>query len=217
MRSSVRYHAVEVGARLLIDPLLHTVRFEVRGSEYLERLTRDRRPFIYVLWHGRLLPLTFYHRHREIVTIISQSRDGEHIARVVRRWGYEVIRGSSSRGGSDALRQLVRRLRAGRNLAITPDGPRGPRQKMKPGALIAARLSGAPILPVSAGCDRAWWFEGWDRFLIPRPFATVRMAYAEPQAIPPDADGTELERRALILEDVLNRLTEDVDAGVGFA
>lgn len=217
MRDDLRYGATDLASRVLLDPLLATTRFQVSGAEHPEALRRAGQPFIYVLWHGRLLPLTYYHRGRDIVTIISRSRDGEHIARVVERWGYEVIRGSSSRGGTDALRQLVRRIRAGHDLAITPDGPRGPRQKMKPGALLAAQLSGAPIVPLSGGCDRAWWFEGWDRFLVPKPFATVRLAYGKPHVIPRDADDAELERRGAALEETLDRLTEEVDAGVGFA
>lgn len=217
MRDGARFHAIELASRIALDPLLSTVRFQVRGGEIPDSLRAAGQPFIHVLWHGRLLPLTWYHRKQDIVTIISQSRDGEHIARVVERWGYEVIRGSSSRGGTDALRQLVRRIRAGRELAITPDGPRGPRQKMKPGALLAARLSGAPIVPLAGACDRAWWFEGWDRFLVPKPFATVRMAYGRPHTVPRDADDAELERRGALLEAALDRLTEEVDAGVGFS
>lgn len=217
MRERLRTGAVDVAGRVLLDPLLSTVRFQVRGRERVDALAERGEGWIYVLWHGRLLPLTFYHRQRNIVSLISQSRDGEHIARVVERWGYEVIRGSSSRGGSEALRQLVRRARSGRVLAFTPDGPRGPRQKMKPGALLTARMAGTALVPLAAGCDRAWWFEGWDRFLVPRPFATVRVAYGEPCRVPADADEAELERRASLLEAELNRLTEEVDAGVGFA
>lgn len=213
-RAGWRFAAVDLLARAALDPLLATVRFRVRGEEHLLGLAG--RPFIFVLWHGRLLPLTYRHRRQGISTLISASRDGEHIARVVRRWGYRVVRGSSSSGGGEALRRLVRELRRGRLLAITPDGPRGPRQRLKPGAVMAARLGGAPLLPLSAGCSRAWWLGGWDRFLVPKPFAAVRVAYGEPHVVPRDADEAELERARVRLERDLNRLTAEVDAGIGF-
>src|SRR5690606_8758609 len=133
------------------------------------------KPAIYLLWHGRLLPCSYYHRHHGLATLISRHRDGDYIAGVVQRWGFRTIRGSSSRGGAAALLQMERLLRDGVSLAITPDGPRGPRQKMKPGPLYAAQRAGVPVIPVTAGCSRAWWFEGWDRFMVPQPFARIHL------------------------------------------
>jgi lysophospholipid acyltransferase (LPLAT)-like uncharacterized protein len=121
------------------------------------------------------------------------------------------VRGSSSRGGAAALLQMVRLLREGVSLAVTPDGPRGPRQKMKTGPLVAAQRAGVPLIPVTAGTDSAWWFEGWDRFLVPRPFARIRMVYGQPMFVPAEADEAEVERLALELEGRLNGLTEQVD------
>lgn len=214
--SDPRFTAASAASRILVDPLLGSIRFQVRDQHHLDRLRAANRTVIFVLWHGRLLPLTYYHRGRGIATIISASSDGELIARVVERWDYAVVRGSSSRGGGAALRGLVSHARRGRDLAITPDGPRGPRQRMKPGALTAARLTGMPLLPLAAGCDRAWWFEGWDRFLVPKPFATVRIAYGRPYDVPRDADEARLGEIAADVEAELNRLVEETDAGVGF-
>jgi lysophospholipid acyltransferase (LPLAT)-like uncharacterized protein len=129
----------------------------------------------------------------------------------VEKWGFQVLRGSSSRGGTKALRQMVRLLRGGTPIAVTPDGPRGPRQEMKLGPLLAAQMAGVPVIPVSAGTDRAWWFEGWDRFMVPKPFSRIRLKYGEPVRIPPDADQAEVERIAAELQAALNRLTADVD------
>lgn len=186
-------HAVVAGAGgRAVSSVLATARYERIGIDHYETLRSAGRNVIFILWHGRLLPLSWYHRHQRIVTLISASNDGEYIARIVQRWGYDVVRGSSSRGGGEALRQLVRNARAGRSLAITPDGPRGPRERMKPGPLAVAQLTGVPLLPVAAGADGAWWFEGWDRFLVPRPFARIRIAYGEPLHVPRDAGEAEL-------------------------
>ncbi|HEY0306130.1 MAG TPA: lysophospholipid acyltransferase family protein, partial [Longimicrobiales bacterium] len=168
---------------------------------------------IYTLWHGRLLPLTYYHRRQNIATLISQSSDGEYIARVVERWGYTAIRGSSSRGGSGALREMVKLARAGRSMAITPDGPRGPRQQLKPGVLTLAQLTSQPMIPMSASATRAWWVDArWDLFLVPKPFATVYVRYAEPVYVPRDADEHTIARIGEQVQATLVRLTEETDA-----
>lgn len=174
------------------------------------------KPVIYALWHGRLLPCSYYHRHQGLATLISQHRDGDLVAGLVERWwGYRAIRGSSSRGGAGALREIVRTLRAGTALAITPDGPRGPRQKMKPGPLLAAQLAGVPVIPVSGSADRAWWVGGWDRFLIPKPFSRVRIEFGEPILVPREATPDDLERIGLEVERELNAITERLDGSWG--
>lgn len=207
------------GARLvsrvggaLLNAVMRTTRFERSGTEHYDAWIGSGRPAIYVLWHGRLLPCSYCHRHQGLATLISRHRDGDYIAGVVERWGFRVVRGSSSRGGAAALLQMVRLLKAGVPLAVTPDGPRGPRQKMKTGPLFAAQRAGVPLIPVTAGTDNAWWFEGWDRFLVPRPFARIRLAYGAPLFVPPEADEAEVERLASELEQRLDRLTEQVDA-----
>ena len=196
----------------LITALMRTTRVEVRGQKNWEDWGGARKPAIYVLWHGRLLPCSYFRRHHALATLISQHRDGDYIAGVVEGWwGFHAIRGSSSRGGSGALREMVRVLRAGTALAITPDGPRGPRQKMKAGPVIAAQLTGAPVIPVSAGTDRAWWLGGWDRFLIPKPFSRFQMIFGDPIFVPRDASPAEIEAATLRIERSLNELTEQVD------
>ncbi|HEX2189502.1 MAG TPA: lysophospholipid acyltransferase family protein [Longimicrobiaceae bacterium] len=201
----------------LLSALLDTCRVEQKGVENFERFTRQGRSVVFVLWHGRLLPCTYWNRHRDLVTLVSQHRDGEYIARIVERWGYTAVRGSSSRRAAGALRELVRHVRAGRSLAVTPDGPRGPRQVMKPGALLAAQLAGAPVIPAAGGASRGWWFGSWDRFLVPKPFARVRLVYGEPVHVPRDADEAELERIGREVEARLNALTALVDDEAAWA
>lgn len=195
----------------LLSTLLDSCRVEQKGTENFERFRREGRPVVFVLWHGRLLPCTYWNRHQELVTLVSQHRDGEYIARIVEKWGYTAVRGSSSRRAAGALRELVRHVRAGRSLAVTPDGPRGPRAVMKPGALLAAQLSGAPVIPSAGGASRGWWFGSWDRFLVPKPFARVRLAYGEPVWIPRDADEAALAEIGRDVEARLNALVALVD------
>lgn len=201
----------------LLSALLDTCRVEQKGIENFERFHREGRPVVFVLWHGRLLPCTYWNRHRGLVTLVSQHRDGEYIARIVERWGYTAVRGSSSRRAAGALRELVRHVRAGRSLAVTPDGPRGPRQVLKPGALLAAQLSGAPVIPAAGGASRGWWFGSWDRFLVPKPFSRVRLAYGEPVEVPRGAGEAELERIAREVEARTNALTALVDDEAAWA
>lgn len=197
----------------LLTALMRTTRYEIGNEKVYEEWLKPRRAAVYLIWHGRLVPCSYRHHDHGVATLISLHRDGDYIAGVVEGWGYQVIRGSSSRGGTGALRQMVRLLRAGVPLAVTPDGPRGPRQRMKLGPLLAAQMAAVPVILVSAGTDRGWWFEGWDRFVIPKPFSRIRLSYADPIWIPRDADEAELTRIASEVEATLNRLTVEVDRG----
>jgi lysophospholipid acyltransferase (LPLAT)-like uncharacterized protein len=192
---------------------MRTTRFETRNDHVYQEWLRPRRAAMYLLWHGRLVPCSYHHHDHGLATLISMHRDGDYIAGVVERWGYQVLRGSSSRGGTGALRQMVRLLRAGTPIAVTPDGPRGPRQEMKLGPILAAQMAGVPVITVSAGTDRGWWFEGWDRFVIPKPFSRIRLSYAEPVWVPRDLSEQGLSDLATSLETTLNRQTEEVDRG----
>ena len=196
----------------LLDPILATVKYESEGDEHYRQFTSQGRAVVYVLWHGRLIPLGYRHRDQGVIGIVSRSRDGDWLAGTLVHWGFGVVRGSSSRGGRDALRGLVREARRGHSLAITPDGPRGPRQKMKPGALVAAQLSGAPIIPVAATATSGWWPERWDRFLIPKPFANVRIKYGAPVWVPRESSESDIAKLANELEVKLNEMTAELDA-----
>lgn len=132
--------------------------------------------------HGLLLPLVYLHRRRGHAAVISESRDGQIISDVVRRLGYEPVRGSTTRGGARALARMIRELRAGRTVGVTPDGPRGPRGTVQPGLVHAAARAGVPVVSLGVGTDRGWRAKSWDRFLIPKPFARVVLTYSQPRA-----------------------------------
>jgi lysophospholipid acyltransferase (LPLAT)-like uncharacterized protein len=207
----LRQRVVSAAGERLLDLVLRTARYDLEGGEHVLAPDGQRRQVVYAFWHGRILPLSYFHRGLAVTAMVSRSEDGEYIARILERWGYCTARGSSSRGGPSALREFARHARAGRSLALTPDGPRGPRQTMKLGALVAAQLTGLPILPLSAGTTRAWWIEGWDRFMVPKPFARIRVVYGPLVAVPRDADTPELERLAGRVGAELDRLTRLAD------
>lgn len=161
-----------------------------QGLELARSATRSRVAF--VVWHEALLPLMWLHRNEGVAIVVSEARDGQYLADFAEAAGYEMIRGSSTRGGARALLGAVRALEGGATLAMTPDGPRGPRREMKPGILAAAARSGATLIAVHAEADRAWRLNSWDRFMIPKPFARVRVAYGEPFTIGTGADAEAL-------------------------
>ncbi|MDB4907972.1 MAG: hypothetical protein JWO05_2756 [Gemmatimonadetes bacterium] len=164
----------------LIRALGATWRVSVRHGEHVKRLRAEHVPFAYALWHGQLLPLLWHERGFRTRILISEHKDGEIIARVAEGLGYATVRGSTSRGGSRALLALARELQQGNDIAVTPDGPRGPARTFAAGALVAAQRSGTPILPIAASADRAWRLRSWDQFMIPKPFARVTVAFGEP-------------------------------------
>ena len=169
--------------RGFLHALARTWRIRVVNGTYLHNLRSSKRAFIFSLWHGQMLPLLWHHREQGVAILISEHRDGELIARAAASLGYGLIRGSTTRGADRALISLVRELKSGHEVAITPDGPRGPSQSFAPGALVAAQRSDSFILPVAASADRAWRLGSWDRFMIPKPFARVTIAYATPTKV----------------------------------
>jgi lysophospholipid acyltransferase (LPLAT)-like uncharacterized protein len=163
----------------LVRLLGWTWRIRVTHDDGLRAMRSAKQPVIFALWHGQLLPLLWQHRRQGIAILISEHGDGEIIARVAESLGYRTVRGSTSRGAARALLGLVRTIGEGNDLAITPDGPRGPARSVAPGTLIVAQRSKAPILPIAVVASSGWHLRSWDRFLIPRPFARVNVSYGD--------------------------------------
>jgi lysophospholipid acyltransferase (LPLAT)-like uncharacterized protein len=168
-----------LGGANFIRALSRTWRYRATGDESVSRLRAEKTPILFTIWHGEMLPLLWYHRNQGVAVLVSEHKDGEIIAQILDWMGYTTIRGSSSRGAGRALIGLVKTLRDGRDVAITPDGPRGPRHKFAPGAVVAAHRSGAPIIPTVAQVDRFWQLKSWDGFIIPKPFARITVSYGE--------------------------------------
>jgi lysophospholipid acyltransferase (LPLAT)-like uncharacterized protein len=167
----------------LIVALKSTLRIRVIGREGLLARREGEGRVVYAFWHGQILPCMMAHSPARCGVLISEHRDGEIIARIIERFEMYGIRGSTSRGGTRALLECVRTLRGGDDVAVTPDGPRGPRHSFAPGALLIGFRSGAPVVTISAHLDRAWRLNSWDQFEIPKPFARLTVYYGEPRHV----------------------------------
>jgi lysophospholipid acyltransferase (LPLAT)-like uncharacterized protein len=165
---------------------------------------------IFALWHACLLPLVYTHRGRGVGVLVSRHRDGEIITRIIERLGYVAARGSSTRGGEEGAMEMLSLAQAGRALAITPDGPRGPREALKAGLVYLASRTGLPVVPVASAARAAWVMRSWDRFRVPLPFARVRVAYGAPIVVPPALDAEALESWRGRIERALREHTERV-------
>jgi lysophospholipid acyltransferase (LPLAT)-like uncharacterized protein len=170
-----------------------------------------RAPVIYAVWHARILLLPWLYGSRAVCVLASRSRDGELVTRYVASFGIEVVRGSSSRGGAEALRALARRLKEGREVLVVPDGPRGPSERVKPGVIALARLSGAAIVPVAVGVSSEWRLGSWDGFRIPKPFSHCVARFGEPIAVARTADRASDEVARGRVEAALRALGASVD------
>jgi hypothetical protein len=189
-----------------------TIRVERLHFEHYQDLKARGVPILFALWHGRMFLSIQAHRGEGIATMASQSKDGEWIARWLEKNGYAVVRGSTTRGGSRALRQMVRLVRSGRHAALTVDGPKGPPRVVQPGVVQLARLTGAWILPITSSSSRPRFLASWDRYLVPYPFSKAVVAYGDSFPIPPDvSDETALARIA----SALDAATAQADAAAG--
>jgi lysophospholipid acyltransferase (LPLAT)-like uncharacterized protein len=188
-----------------------TLRLQVEDPNGVAALVRDR-PVIFAIWHNRLLmlPRVFdpCFPTRQSYGLISASRDGDLIATFIERSGYGTIRGSSSRKGVIALRQLVDTLAADGNVLVTPDGPRGPVYQVSQGVVFLAQKSGAPVVPIHMEYSKCWRLKSWDRFVVPWPFAKLRAIFGAPLTIPPIESAEQFEAEQLRLQNAMMSLVE---------
>ncbi len=201
---------------LLINLIGRTVRFQVEGREHLEAITSRGQLPIYTFWHNRIFIGTYFFRQRGIVVMTSRSFDGEYIARFIQRFGYGAARGSSTRGGTGALVEMVRLVRQGYPAGFSIDGPRGPRYVAKMGAVLLAKKTGQPILPFTFTCKSFWEAQrSWDAFQIPKPFTRVLVSIAEPIYVPANAGDAVLEAKRDELQRALDTLNARGEAWRG--
>lgn len=172
------------GASFLIwmigESLGRTWSFSITGRSDLDPLHNAGKGRLYCIWHSQLLSLSYLFRNTGTTAVVSESSDGRKAAAVAHRWGHDIIQGSSTRGGASALRACVRTLQQGKNIVLTPDGPRGPSEIAKAGVAQIALLSGAPVVPVAAMPSSAWRLGSWDRFSIPKPYAYIDVRIRDP-------------------------------------
>lgn len=192
----------------LIKLIGRTVRFEVEGWEHWEEAASGDNIPIYTVWHNRVFLATYFWRQRRIVVMTSQSFDGEYIARFIQRFGFGAARGSSTRGSTGAIVEMVRSMRAGSPAGFTIDGPKGPRYVAKMGAVLLAKKTSQPILPFTITAARYWSAKkSWDQFQVPWPFTRARVDIARPIWVPADAD----EKMLSAKRDELQRALDDLN------
>jgi len=169
------------GAVLLVWTILgKTWRYRVTGTKVIDPFRDRDRGVIYCFWHSQILILGYIFRNIGVKAVVSSSKDGDRATAVAQRWRHETIRGSSSLHGAAVLRQCVRELRRKQNIVLVPDGPRGPREIVKPGIASIALLANAPVFPVSVVPQKSWRLNSWDRFMIPKPFSIIELRIGEP-------------------------------------
>jgi lysophospholipid acyltransferase (LPLAT)-like uncharacterized protein len=201
--------------RGLVRALAASLRIREIPSSGVEALWQAGAPVIYTVWHGQILLLPhLYGRRFRVRVLASRSRDGELLSRFVQGFGIGVERGSSSRGGARALLALARVIKDERaNVLIVPDGPRGPRHVAQSGAVLLAKVTGAPIVPVAVGAAPCRVLRSWDRFVVPHPFARAVVLFGRPMTVPKDADRGLVEARRKELETTLQELSRTADRG----
>lgn len=192
-----------------------TMRVEYRGREILERARREHGHYILAFWHARYPLMPYVYPGGKMSVLTSTHRDAEILSRILARFGLDVSRGSSTRGGVQGMRDILRRIQDGYDVAFAPDGPKGPRRRVKAGVVATARLTGLPIVPVTFSAAPARRLRSWDGTLVPRPFARGLFLYGAPILVPRDLppDGDESYR--VRLEEALDRLTDEADVATG--
>jgi hypothetical protein len=194
----------------LIGP---TLRVSVSREEGAQE-TIGERPLIVSFWHACQIPATYICRDLGVRVMSSNSYDGEYMGRIIRKFGFVAVKGSSTRNAVRALLGLRRALQEGWTVAFTLDGPRGPRRKVKPGPVALARSSGVPLSTFHMAVDRAWVLNTWDRLIIPKPFSRVLMRFGNMIVVPSNATDEDLERYQQELQDCLDRVCEYAEANI---
>jgi len=213
--AELKWKLIGLFGKLLVDLLFQTTRIEIIGFEKVAAIIAGRR-FIFAFWHSRILLISYLYQGWNAAVLVSQSQDGEFIARVVQRQGHEPIRGSTTRGGLRALSQMIKSLKEkNRPAGIIPDGPQGPRFKVQPGIIMLAKKTGFPIVPVTYSASRVKVFNSWDRFILPIPFAQCRIVYGDPVRVPANADSATTSDCSRQLELELCRITSEADCFYG--
>lgn len=215
LRSELKWRLIGILGKWFIDLLFFTIQIKYRNRDRVCDLINSKR-FIFAFWHSRILPVAYTHKGYGAAIMVSQSEDGEIIAQVIHRQGHEPVRGSSSKGGREALDQirmaLEKNIRPG---VIIPDGPQGPRFKVQHGIINLAKKTGYPIIPITASFKKMKVFSSWDRFVLPYPFTKCLVIYGKPIYAPNNSDKNKLEGLRKELEDEMNLILKEADNAFG--
>jgi lysophospholipid acyltransferase (LPLAT)-like uncharacterized protein len=193
-----------------------TLRIERVNPSAVDELSRQGKPFILCVWHGRLFLPVYYHRQQDIVAMVSQHADGELISRIIAKLGYGTVRGSSTRGGKEAFYQMLAHLRGGGIGAMIPDGPTGPKYQLKAGVMMLAQQAECPLIPITYAARPCLRFKTWDGMVLPRPFSRTVLCYGDPIMIPAQISSAELESERLKVEQTMLDLVRMAEERLGY-
>ena len=200
---------------VVVRVLFGTISIKEIPAGYSQNLERQGKHAIYAFWHAHMLLPAYVGRQRNVKVMISQHRDGEYIAQVVQRLGYGVARGSTTRGGAKALLRMIKQIKEESvSLAITPDGPKGPRFVVQSGVILLAQKTQYPIIPVMVSHSKCWEMPGWDKFCIPKPFSKAALIYGNPIMIPSKLKKSEVEEYRVSLEKAFIKLGNEAGSMV---
>lgn len=196
---------------LYINLVGKTLRYFVQGEEIVCQLKKEGQPVILATWHGGLIPPMYLLRFRGIHVLSSTHRDSEYLAWILQKFGWCLVKGSSGKGGSRALIEMIRKLKEGHDIAMTPDGPTGPARKLKPGVIYLAQKSGIPIIPVGVAAYPKKNLKSWDNFLLPNFFAKAVIIFGEPFPIGKELTEELVAEKTAQLEIILNQLQDQAE------
>jgi lysophospholipid acyltransferase (LPLAT)-like uncharacterized protein len=211
-RERLNIYLADLAFFILIRLIGSTLRWEARGLEHLEAIYQNNHRAIFTFWHSCIFGATWFWRDRRIVVMSSVSKDGEFTSRLIKRFGYGSARGSATRGAGRALAEMSACLERGIDVAFTIDGPKGPANVAKPGAVTLARHSGQAILLFHIALKKYWQLPSWDRLQIPKPFTRALALVAEPIYVSRDATNEEVEEKQAAVQATLDKLRRDGEA-----
>ena len=209
--SRLRYSLIGFFGRIIFWIWFKSTRMTLLGEDEYQKLRNEGKPVIFLVWHGRIFIVPYFFRRRGIMPLISPSKDGEIVARIMSGWGYKILRGSSSHVVVGAWNEMIRELKRGGEVIIVPDGPKGPNRKMKMGGLKLAQQTGAYLVPFSFSASKRKVLSSWDSFVLFKPFTKIVAKYGQPIAVASDLSPKALEMERQRIEQVLIRLDEECD------
>jgi len=215
MKSFIRKKIAPAGLAAFIKIVCGTLRISEHPGDFSQIHGEKSQPFIVVCWHSRLIFTGWYFSFYPSCAMISRHSDGELAALTVEKLGVKSARGSTTRGGSSALKGLVRMLRGGLNAGLTPDGPKGPARSLQDGVVALGQLSQRPVIPVSFSARRSRRLKSWDRCMIPLPFSETAFVFGDPIYVPRKMDDHTRSEFRIRIEKELNRVTDLADDMVG--
>ncbi len=207
-RNVLRYIGIK-SAGIAIRLLMKTLRIRIVNGEAITKTVNEKKNFVVAFWHGSIMIGWYIHRGKNVAALVSQSKDGDVLAAVLEKWNYNVVRGSSSIGGQEALSIMVELMQKNYSLAITPDGPRGPVHKMKAGAVVTAKKSSVPLFLAGIAVKNKIVFKSWDHFEVPKPFTKIVVIYSGSILIDGNLSRNETNDKIIECESLLNKLQKD--------